>query len=264
MWSFIREEIIKCLNVRDIMLRLERTEGVFGPTIQGEGIKIGVPVTFVRLYGCDGCCNWCDTPHAVPSLNKNTGIFDTIKAEDIYKRIEKIGCKGVVISGGNPLIFGDKLVPLLLMLLNGGYDTQIETQGSIKPTPLMSIPNIFWSVSPKLPSAGKRMFKNWKAVQYFLSAIPPERSQFKFVVADIDDYTALKERLETYPLMAHRSIILQPEGLQNDRYTNENYAVALQKLCIWVSSDVVYWSRYSSFRVLPQLHKIIWQREKKR
>jgi len=247
------------------MLRLERTEGVFGPTIQGEGVKIGVPVTFVRLYGCDGDCIWCDTPHAVPILNKNTGVFDEVKADEIYRRIEEIGCKGVVISGGNPLIFGDKLTPLIMMLSHGGYTIQIETQGSIKPKNGMLMPNVFWSVSPKLPSAGKRMFmKQWKAVQYFLSMIPHESSQFKFVVADDADYSALKERLETYPLMNHRNVILQPEGLQNDGYSLSSYSLALQSLCDRVSRDTVYWSHFSSFRVLPQLHKIIWQKEKQR
>lgn len=246
------------------MLRLERSEGVFGPTVQGEGLKIGTPVTFVRLYGCDGDCIWCDTPHAVPILNKNTGIYDEVEPEEIYQRIEKIGCKGVVISGGNPLIFGDKLTPLIRGLSHKGYNVQIETQGSIKPRPDMMLPNVFWSVSPKLPSAGKRMFmKQWKAVQYFLG-IPFESSQFKFVIADDIDYNALKERLETYPLMAHRSIVLQPEGLQNNEFTLDSYSNTLQKLCDRIGRDVSYWSNYQSLRVLPQLHKIIWKRERKR
>lgn len=247
------------------MLRLEKTEGVFGPTIQGEGVKIGAPVTFVRLYGCDGDCTWCDTPHAVPILNKNTGIFDEVEPEEIFKRIEKIGCKGVVISGGNPLIFGDKLTPLIQRLSFGGYYTQIETQGSIMAHPDMLMTNVFWSVSPKLPSAGNRMFtKQWKAVHHFLSAVPKDNSQFKFVVADDVDYSALKERLETYPLIVYRNVILQPEGLQNADYSLGNYSLALQRLCDRVSRDTVYWSYYKSLRVLPQLHKIIWQREKQR
>lgn len=246
------------------MLRLEKTEGVFGPTIQGEGVKIGVPVTFVRLYGCDGNCAWCDTPHAVPILNNNTGIYDTVEPEEIFRRIEEIGCKGVVLSGGNPLIFGAKLLPLIKLLSSNGYFTQIETQGSIKPLLAMLLPKVFWSVSPKLPSAGPQMFNNWKAVDFFLNAIDTNSVQFKFVVADDVDYDALKERLKTYPAMAQRSLILQPEGLQNEGYDLTGYSVALQRLCDRVSRDTAYWSNYPSFRVLPQLHKIIWGRDKSR
>ena len=32
-------------------------------TIQGEGVKTGVPSVFVRLQGCPVGCPWCDTKH---------------------------------------------------------------------------------------------------------------------------------------------------------------------------------------------------------
>ena len=30
-------------------------------TIQGEGFLVGTPSIFVRLWGCDFSCEWCDT-----------------------------------------------------------------------------------------------------------------------------------------------------------------------------------------------------------
>lgn len=36
---------------------------VFGPTIQGEGMVIGKKTMFVRTYGCDYGCVWCDTAY---------------------------------------------------------------------------------------------------------------------------------------------------------------------------------------------------------
>lgn len=44
-----------------------RVSEIFGPTIQGEGILIGLPTVFVRTGGCDYRCSWCDTLHAVDS-----------------------------------------------------------------------------------------------------------------------------------------------------------------------------------------------------
>src|SRR5262249_776223 len=42
-----------------------RVSEIFGPTIQGEGVLIGLPTVFVRSGGCDYRCSWCDSMHAV-------------------------------------------------------------------------------------------------------------------------------------------------------------------------------------------------------
>ncbi len=42
-----------------------RVSEIFGPTIQGEGVLIGLPTVFVRSGGCDYRCSWCDSLHAV-------------------------------------------------------------------------------------------------------------------------------------------------------------------------------------------------------
>ena len=42
-----------------------RVSEIFGPTIQGEGVLIGLPTVFVRTGGCDYRCSWCDSLHAV-------------------------------------------------------------------------------------------------------------------------------------------------------------------------------------------------------
>ena len=34
-------------------------------SLQGEGIEIGLPTVFVRLFACDLRCSWCDTMYAV-------------------------------------------------------------------------------------------------------------------------------------------------------------------------------------------------------
>ncbi|MCZ6639200.1 MAG: 7-carboxy-7-deazaguanine synthase QueE, partial [Candidatus Dadabacteria bacterium] len=34
-------------------------------SLQGEGLEIGLPTVFVRLFACDLRCTWCDTMYAV-------------------------------------------------------------------------------------------------------------------------------------------------------------------------------------------------------
>ncbi|MCX7012259.1 MAG: 7-carboxy-7-deazaguanine synthase QueE, partial [Candidatus Sumerlaeota bacterium] len=35
-------------------------------SIQGETTRVGLPMTFVRVAGCDLACSYCDTPDARP------------------------------------------------------------------------------------------------------------------------------------------------------------------------------------------------------
>jgi 7-carboxy-7-deazaguanine synthase len=49
-----------------------RISEIFGPTIQGEGVLIGLPTVFVRTGGCDYRCSWCDSLHAVDSAFRDT------------------------------------------------------------------------------------------------------------------------------------------------------------------------------------------------
>lgn len=245
-------------------LRVEATEGIFGPTLQGEGINIGMPVSFVRFYGCDGTCSWCDTAFAVPILNNNTGKWEDLEPNEIVEQLDAIGCKNVVLSGGHPLIYQKKLDPLLQILREKGYFIQIETQGSIYPTWDMVKFVSFWSVSPKLPSAGVSMYNNWKAVGYFMDGIREDQVQFKFVISNPDDYQALKMRLKLYPKIKHLPVILQPEGFQlSNEFDLKTYCLALDVLQAEVVNDR-YWDSFKTLRVLPQLHKVIWGRERKR
>ncbi|TIT89813.1 MAG: 7-carboxy-7-deazaguanine synthase QueE, partial [Mesorhizobium sp.] len=35
-----------------------RVSEIFGPTVQGEGVLIGLPTVFIRTGGCDYRCSW--------------------------------------------------------------------------------------------------------------------------------------------------------------------------------------------------------------
>ncbi len=248
------------------MIRLDKLEGIFGPTIQGEGVNIGMPVTFIRFYGCDFRCSWCDTPFA---LGKDMGgEYEEITADDILHRLRRmpVPCKNLVLSGGNPVAQQKNLDPLILTLMQNRYWMQVETQGSIKPTQTMMDHVNFWSVSPKLPSAGEREWKNWNSVDYLTKHLHPTALQFKFVVADMTDYEALKGRLGSFNFIQMFPIILQPEGQQldeSDKFDLTLYSKCLDDLYSRVRADFAFWRVYD-VRILPQLHKIIWGKERRR
>ena len=73
-------------------------------SIQGEGIQIGAPTIFLRLFGCDLRCAWCDSMHAVEG-----GDYQNITLDDIIQEAESHDCKNICITGGEPLLQQDVL-----------------------------------------------------------------------------------------------------------------------------------------------------------
>ncbi|MFN3598527.1 MAG: radical SAM protein, partial [Aquificaceae bacterium] len=90
------------------------------PSIQGEGLLVGIPSLFIRIQGCNLRCPWCDQPAALPFKKANTRL------EDLIKLVEKYSHKHVVITGGEPFT-ENTLSDLVKTLLNMGKRVQIET-----------------------------------------------------------------------------------------------------------------------------------------
>ena len=69
-------------------------------SLQGEGVYIGVPQVFVRFYGCDFACDFCDT-HAEG--------YETLTEETLWERITlyKSPYHSVTLTGGEPLLQAD-------------------------------------------------------------------------------------------------------------------------------------------------------------
>lgn len=128
------------------ILRLVKNQPIFD-TLQGEGIRLGVPSTFVRLWGCDFACSWCDTKHSWAPGSE----FITKSIVSVFGDINRRKCLDVVVTGGNPVLQGDVLAEMLVGVSYRKHVT-IETQGSIY-HPVLDRCDLL-SLSPKLD--------NWK------------------------------------------------------------------------------------------------------
>lgn len=103
---------------------------MFGPTIQGEGAVIGVKTMFVRTYGCDYRCGWCDSAFTWDGTAKNK--VRMMEAEEIINELlalagDNFDC--VTISGGNPALIGEGMGTFISLLHERGIKAAIETQG---------------------------------------------------------------------------------------------------------------------------------------
>lgn len=101
-------------------------------TIQGEGPFCGTPCIFIRLAGCNLQCPWCDTDYTSRRklMTPNEILFE-VKSLWHADRWRKPGL--VVITGGEP--FRQDLQMLFDVLTNERHFVQVETNGTLPPTP---------------------------------------------------------------------------------------------------------------------------------
>ncbi len=199
-------------------------------SIQGEGIEIGLSTVFVRLFACDLRCTWCDSMYAVEGRD-----YIEMTIEEVKREIQKLKCKRICITGGEPLIQIKELEVLAVDLTGEGYSIVLETSGHKDP------PSIFWtescliSMDCKCPSSGME-----GKMDFSLFERLRPKDQLKFVIKDEVDYEYAKYVLDKYKVRAN--VVFQPV-----------YGSDLK----WLTEKVLK-DNLEEVRVLPQLHKIIW------
>jgi len=221
-------------------------------SVQGEGLLMGVPTTFVRFFACNLRCSWCDTKYSWSV--REGGTWESLSVQEVAERVHALGARHVVLTGGEPTL-QKELAQLAQELKDQGHHLTVETNATIFPTAAIPLIDL-WSLSPKLSSAGENYLR-FPIMKRFLEALRPEQQQWKFVVRDDADVQHLRVLLSSFPRFAehHLPILLQPEG---DMATAD-YAAALEYLVEQVRDS--FWDDYY-VRILPQLHVLIWGRRR--
>lgn len=163
-------------------------------SLQGEGPRSGRAVVFIRLGGCNLSCSYCDTPETW-----NAALYDLRKEltptepEDIVRAVLDAEVNEVVITGGEPLIHqrSSSWAALLRLLHQAGIFICVETNGTLVPTGTTSTFVRHYSISPKLPNAGRHKPKQSPKVPVWPPALRyGGQTCLKFVVENAADVEA--------------------------------------------------------------------------
>ncbi|WCE29548.1 7-carboxy-7-deazaguanine synthase QueE [Vibrio sp. SCSIO 43137] len=219
---------------------------IFGPTIQGEGVGIGMPTVFVRTAGCDFRCSWCDTLHAVDK--KYRSDWYEMSAAQVLSRVEELS-GGVplliTLSGGNPAT--QDLSELIKLGKAKGYRFAMETQGSVAAPWFSMLDQI--TFSPKPPSS-KMKFIRERFEHCLISAGEIDKS-IKIVISGDEDLQWVNDIRDRY---ADIPLYLQP---CNEQLEGEPDQAILAKNIRDLVDEVIR-RRWYDVKVLPQLHVYLW------
>lgn len=120
-------------------------------SLQGEGVWAGVPMTFIRLAGCNApqlglaCVSWCDTAESWDPAGGHE--------MDAAALLPRVRCPRACITGGEPLLQAGEVAGLAGALARRGVKVHLETNGSLD-WPQDAPPPFWTAVSPKPPAYG--------------------------------------------------------------------------------------------------------------
>jgi len=208
-------------------------------SIQGEGVYVGQVQTFVRFYGCNLSCGYCDERKKNKFKEYSPGrlIAAIVKEKNIV----------VTLTGGEPLLYADFLKETLPQLKKKGFIVYLETNGTLKNKLLEIIDFLdIISMDIKLPSStGGRAC--WKKHLDFLKAASRKKVFVKSVITDKTTAFDIKKAVSIIEKINKAVFfILQPVTINN----------RIQKIKKAREFLGLSGFRLDNVRLIPQVHKI--------
>lgn len=197
-------------------------------SIQGEGVRAGVPCVFIRLTGCHLRCTWCDTEYAFYEGG-------WMSLDEIIEQVRAFQCPAIEVTGGEPLL-QPSVYPLMTRLCDEYETVMLETSGAIAMDKVD--PRVIRIMDVKCPASGEVDRNHWPNIDMLTP-----RDEVKFVLADRGDYEFARDVVRRYMLDRRCAAVLFNPVF--DR-------MVLQDLAAWVLEDRL------PVRFGVQLHKLIW------
>lgn len=241
---------------------------IFGPTVQGEGKRIGTPSIFIRFSKCNMSCSGfnveyqtpagetkysCDSYYAVDTHFK-THWKQYENHKEIVRDVEELFLDykpDIVITGGEPLIYWNnkEFQKLLEYFILHDFNVTIETNGSLNIDFTMPYQKkILFSMSVKLSNCGENIDKRLN-IQALTTIITHANAYLKFVIGKqhMEEYTQ-----EIYAILTQIpsiEVYVMPMGETLDEL-NDN------------ALSVIEMAIQNNFKYSDRLHIRIWDNKR--
>jgi len=230
-------------------------------SLQGEGVHVGTPMTFVRFGLCSMGCRYCDTPSGVchegecrverpPRSQSFEALANPVSVTALCAILEGFDDETVSVTGGEPMEqagFLAQLMPALsprrrIMLETNG----VHVRGLEELLPHISVV----SMDMKLPSSTGRP-PRWEEHEAFLRAVVGAGREVyvKLVVTEDTSDSDIQRSIGIITgINRFIPIVIQPAGstMTFASAIAEDRLMSLKRLCGAYLEDV---------RVVPQMHK---------
>ncbi|TRZ47762.1 7-carboxy-7-deazaguanine synthase QueE [bacterium] len=221
-----------------IMLKGKITE-VF-ESFQGEGLYLGERQIFVRFFGCNLSCKFCDT---------KPDRFTEYSPEELFARIKQHGndFHSLAFTGGEPLLQKDFLKEIAILTRRQGFRHYLETNGTL-PEELKEVIDLLDIIAMdlKLPSSTS-LSELWEEHGRFLEIASRKEVFLKIVVCESTHEQDLHKAIALIK-RTHQAVVLvlQPnsyEGINRLNKKLEDFKA--------ISTD-----NSITTCIIPQVHKI--------
>ena len=180
-------------------------------SIQGEGYNAGKKAVFLRMALCNLACEWCDTKYTWDWKNyEYEREVKDMSTDQVKADLLKYQVPHLVLTGGEPLLQQQQLLPLLEDLKEMEFFIEVETNGTIIPTDNIVRIVDQWNVSPKLEnSANSSLSREKPEVYRYFGRLP--KASFKYVIRTPEYLNEVRKLAERYSIPRSK-ILLMPEA----------------------------------------------------
>ena len=210
-------------------------------SIQGEGLYLGERQIFVRFFGCNLNCSFCDT---------KLSHFEEYTPEELLAKILKFNGNyhSISFTGGEPLLQRDFLKDAMALTKKSGFKNYLETKGVLADelSEVIEYVDII-AMDFKLPSS-TGCGEYWDEHRQFLKIASGKEVFVKAVISgstvESDLNKAIKIIRETD---GGAALVLQPDSNEDSLELNKKLE-AFKLICEY--------NKVNS-RTIPQFHKFL-------